>query len=151
MSCQDYKPTDIGHVCEYYLPNGSCKHLRHPICRELFIDYACLLTPAPPCPLEESPAKNGITRSCWSGRGQGWSGWTLTIFRAISLRIIALVKVVKAKFHISHMRVGIYSIIISIFLSFFSLNLYFITKHPDHLDHPRNHSAFTLTNHLDQP
>lgn len=151
ITCPDYKPLDIGVVCRHYLPGGFCKHPRHFECRELFDVSILSFTPAPPCPWDQSTAKNEFKASIWSRRGQGGRGGTLTTFTLISLRNIWVVKVVKAKSHLSHMCERIYYCILSISFSFFSRNFDFVKKNPDHLDHKRNHSAFTLTNRLDQP
>lgn len=151
MICTDYQTTKTGTVCIHYLPNGSCKHVKHVLCNELFGDFIISHTPEPPCPLGISPAKNEIKTSKWSGCGQGWSGWTLTTFCAILLMNIPLVRVVRAKTHISHMCESIYSYIVLFLISFLWLNFDFVRKYPDHPDHPRNHSAFTLTSYPDQP
>lgn len=151
MNCPDYKPPDRGIVCIYWLPSGFCKHPRHFDCRELFGLSVEPSAPAPPCPLSRETAKKVITRPMWSGCGQGWSGWTLTTLSLILLRNIWVVRVVRAKSHISHMCESIYSYFYYILFSFLSLNFDFVKKHPDHLDHKRNHLGFTLTSRLDHP
>jgi hypothetical protein len=151
MTCPDYKTPDIGNVCRYYMPNGFCKHPRHFECLEIFNDSFHSSRTSPPCPLDQSTTKNEFKACIWSRRGQGGRGGTLTTFTLISLKNIVVVKVVKAKSHISHMRERIYYCIHYFLFSFFSRNFDFVKKYPDHLDHTRNHSAFTLTNRLDQP
>lgn len=107
--------------------------------------------PAPPCPLCQITCQTVINRTIWSRCGQGWSGRTVTSFRPISLRNIPVVRVVRAKTHISHMCERIYYYVLYSILSFFSLNFNFIKKYPDHPDHSRNHYGFAPTIRPDQP